>query len=167
MPPQRADDQNIQDPHLIARCEGAPDVLWCQHHCGIWRSTDAGASWREVSGVPVSGFGFAVAVHPRDPDTAWFAPAVADQRRVPVDGALVVNRTRDGGRRFETLRNGLPQKDCYDLIYRHCLAVAGDGRTLLMGSTTGNVWISEDAGDRWRAVSMNLPPVYAVRFGLD
>jgi hypothetical protein len=36
-----------------------------------------------------------------------------------------------------------------------------------MGSTTGNVWISEDAGDRWQAVSMNLPPVYAVRFGLD
>jgi hypothetical protein len=167
MPPQRADDQNIQDPHLIAQCEGAPDVLWCQHHCGIWRSTDAGASWHEVTDVPVSSFGFAVAVHPRDPDTAWFVPAVADQRRVPVDGALVVNRTRDGGRSFETLRNGLPQKDCYDLIYRHCLAVADDGCTLVMGSTTGNVWISEDAGDRWQAVSMNLPPVYAVRFGLD
>ena len=36
---------------------------------------------------------------------------------------------------------------------------------LLMGSTTGNLWSSFDGGDRWDAVSLNLPPIYAVRFG--
>jgi hypothetical protein len=165
MPPERADDQNIQDPHCIVRCAGAPGVLWCQHHCGIWRSTDDAASWQEVEGAPVSSFGFAVAVHPEDGGTAWFAPALADERRVPTDGALVVNRTRDGGASFETLREGLPQAHCYDLVYRHGLAVAGDGRTLMMGSTTGGLWASADAGDSWQTVSTNLPPIYAVRFG--
>ena len=34
----------------------------------------------------------------------------------------------------------------------------------MFGSTTGSVWVSEDAGDSWTALSSNLPPVYAVVF---
>jgi photosystem II stability/assembly factor-like uncharacterized protein len=165
MPPEQAGNPNTQDPHCIVRCAAAPQTLWCQHHCGIWRSVDGGANWIELKTAPVSAFGFAVAVHPRDPDTAWFVPAIADQTRVPVDGALVVNRTRDGGRSFETLREGLPQLNAYDLMYRHALDVAADGRTLLMGSTTGGLWASDDGGDHWQTVSLNLPPIAAVRFG--
>jgi photosystem II stability/assembly factor-like uncharacterized protein len=160
-----ADNPNIQDPHRIVRCAGAPDTFWCQHHGGIWRSTDDAASWQEIAGAPVSSFGFAVAVHPHDADTTWFVPAEADQRRVPVQGALAVNRTRDGGRTWETLRDGLPQQHAYDLVYRHGLAAADDGRSLLMGSTTGGLWASADAGDHWQAVSHPLPPIFAVRFG--
>jgi photosystem II stability/assembly factor-like uncharacterized protein len=165
MPPEQAGNPNIQDPHCIVRCAAVPQVLWCQHHCGIWRSTDSGQSWDEITTAPVSKFGFTVAVDPQDPDTAWFVPAIADQTRVPVDGALVVNRTRDGGRTFETLRAGLPQTHAYDLMYRHALDVAADGRSLLMGSTTGGLWASDDAGDHWRTVSLNLPMIHAVRFG--
>ena len=67
-------------------------------------------------------------------------------------------------RAFETLRQGLPQVHCYDLVYRHGLAVDGTGQHLLMGSTTGGLWASEDGGEHWQAVSLNLPPIYAVRF---
>ncbi len=164
MPPDQADNPNIQDPHRIVRCAASPDVLWCQHHNGIWRSDDNGARWHERQ-APLSNFGFAVAAHPQDAGTAWFVPAECDQRRVPLQGALVVNRTRDGGASFETLRQGLPQKDCYDIVYRHGLAVAGDGRTLLMGSTTGGLWGSFDGGDHWHTVAQNLPPIAEVRFG--
>jgi hypothetical protein len=164
MPPERAEDPVIQDPHRVVRCAAQPEVLWCQHHCGIWRSTDNAASWQALDATP-SSFGFAVAAHPDDAQTAWFVPAVKDERRVPVDGALVVTRTRDGGRSFEVLREGLPQQDCYDLIYRHGLDVGADGRTLLMGSTTGGVWASGDGGDHWQALPARLPPVYAVRLG--
>jgi hypothetical protein len=159
-----ADDPNIQDAHRIVRCAAAPDVLWCQHHGGIWRSADNAASWHEITTAPVSSFGFAVAVHPRDPDTAWFAPAEADQKRVPVGAAMVVNRTRDGGKSFETLRRGLPQEHAYDLVYRHGLAVADDGQTLLMTSTSGGLWASGDGGDHWQTVSTSLPQAVAVRF---
>jgi hypothetical protein len=164
MPPELAHEPNAQDVHRVQRCAAQPQVLWCQHHGGIWRSTDNAASWHEVK-APLSSFGFAVAVHPTEPDTAWFVPAVKDEKRVPVDGALVVNRTRNGGRSFETLRTGLPQQHAYDLVYRHGLDVGADGRTLLMGSTTGNLWASGDAGDSWQAVSAHLPPVAAVRLG--
>ncbi len=165
MPPEQANDQNVQDPHLIERCKVQPDRLWCQHHNGIWRSDDNAQSWVEVTDVPVSNFGFAVAVHPEQGDTAWFVPAIADQTRIPKDGALVVNRTRDGGRSFETLRSGLPQNDCYDLMYRHGLVVAPNGRQLMMGSTTGSLWSSSDAGESWSLAAAHLPPIHAVRFG--
>lgn len=165
MPPELADDQNIQDPHLINRCHQVPDVIWCQHHNGIWRSTDDAASWQQLNTpAGMSDFGFAVASHPRDPNTAWFVSAVSDQKRIPANAALSVMRTRDGGQTFESLHNGLPQQDCYDLIYRHGLAVSDNGLCLLMASTTGGLWVSENAGDDWQTISLNLPPVYAVRF---
>jgi hypothetical protein len=76
-----------------------------------------------------------------------------------------VNCTRDGGRSFHTHRSGLPQDHCYDLVYRHGLSVADDGRHLLMASTTGGLWASSHGGEHWQTVSLTLPPVYAVRFG--
>jgi len=163
MPPERAFDENMQDPHLIVQCPGAPDVYWCQHHNGVFRSADGGKSWEELE-VPPSSFGFAVAVHPNLPDTAWLVPAVKDECRIPVDGKVVVARTRDGGKSFEVVREGLPQVHAYDLVFRHALDVDGTGDRLAMGSTTGSVWISEDQGDSWQAVSHHLPPVYSVRF---
>ncbi|MDT3678509.1 MAG: exo-alpha-sialidase [Burkholderiaceae bacterium] len=162
MPPERAYDEIAQDVHRLAACASQPDTVWCQHHNGMFRSTDAGRSWRELTDVPVSSFGFAVAADPNDPLRAWFAPAVADLRRVPVDAAFAVLRTDDGGQTFHVLRNGLPQSHCYDLVYRHCLDVGADGRTLMMGSTTGSLWASDDSGDHWQTISTSLPPIAAV-----
>jgi hypothetical protein len=164
MPPEMAEQEAIQDAHRIVRCAAEPDKLWCQHHSGIWRSVDNGAQWTEVKDVPVSNFGFGVAVHPRQGDTAWFAPALADEQRIPVDAALATTRTMDGGASFAVQRGGLPQQHCYDLVYRHGLAVAEDGKTLLMASTTGSVWLSANGGDHWQTISTSMPPVYAVRF---
>jgi hypothetical protein len=84
---------------------------------------------------------------------------------VPVDAKLVVARTRDGGRNFAVLRQGLPQEHAYDLVYRHGLDVDESGNRLAFGSTTGGLWLSEDQGDTWRCLSTQLPPIHCVRFG--
>lgn len=165
VPDQSANDPEIQDPHCLVQCASAPDALWVQHHNGIFRSTDGSASWTEVTEAGPSTFGFAVAVHPQEPDTAWFVPAIKDEKRIPVDGKLVVTRTRDGGRTFDVLRQGLPQDHAYDLVYRHALAIDSSGDRLAFASTTGSLWVSENQGDRWSQVSAYLPPVYCVRFG--
>ncbi len=162
MPPERAEDPAIQDPHCVVACPADFKCMWTQHHCGIWRSRDGAHSWQEVKAAP-SSFGFAVAVHPRDPDTAYFVPAMSDQRRVPVDGRVVVSRTRDGGETFEVLSNGLPQRHAYDIVFRHALDIDATGERLAFGSTTGNLWISNDQGEHFESIS-NLPPIYAVRF---
>ena len=109
-------------------------------------------------------FGFAVAPHPSDPATAWFAPAVKDECRVPVDGRMVVTRTRDGGASFEVLGRGLPERGSYDLVYRHALVVDASGERLAMGSTTGNLWVSESGGEEWQQIDAHLPPIAQVAF---
>jgi photosystem II stability/assembly factor-like uncharacterized protein len=163
MPPERRFEENVQDPHRVVQCLAAPDRLWTQHHCAIFRSIDGGKNWTRIEAQP-SNFGFAVAVHPQDPDTAWFVPAVKDACRIPVDGKFVVTRTRDGGRTFESFSDGLPSPPAYDLVYRHGLAIDDTGSKLAMGSTTGGLWTSDDAGEHWQEVSAHLPPVYHVSF---
>ncbi len=167
VPPELTHDPNAQDVHCLAQCAAQPDRMWVQHHNGIFVSRDRGRTFVELQGVSPSAFGFAVAAHPLDPETAWFVPEIKDEKRIPVDGRLVVIRTRDGGRTFETLTRGLPQEHAYDVVYRHALAVDGTGTVLAFGSTTGGLWVSEDGGDSWVCLTHTLPPVYCVRFAPD
>lgn len=164
MPPELAEDGNTQDPHAIVQCAADPEVLWVQHHCGIYRTSDGGRQWQAIAAPAPSGFGFAVACDPRDPQRAWFVPAQADARRMPVDGRLVVTRTDDGGRSFQAFGAGLPQRDAFHLVYRHGLAITPDGALLAMGSTTGGLWISADGGEHWQAALRDLAPVATLRW---
>jgi hypothetical protein len=163
MPPERQFDPYIQDPHRVVSCPAEPRCLWASHHNGVFRSTDGTNKWQEVTVSP-SSFGFAVAVHPQKPDTAWFVPAESDQRRIPVAGRVVVSRTRDGGQSFTELTRGLPQRHAYDLTYRHALDIDRSGDRLAFGTTIGSLWVTVDQGDSWQTAAEHLPPVYAVRW---
>jgi hypothetical protein len=162
MPPELQGDSTIQDPHMMQQCLSKPDCLWIQHHNGVFRSQDGGKTWVNIKNVLPSVFGFAVAVHPKDPQTAWFVPAIKDERRIPVDGQLVVARTRDNGESFEVLRNGLPQEHAYDIVFRHALVVDDTGNKLAFGSTTGGLWTTDNQGDTWQAAVGRFPPIHAV-----
>ncbi len=164
MPPGEEYTAVAQDPHRLARCAGSPDVVWNQHHNGCFKSVDGGRNWTEITERAPSVFGFAVAAHPTNPDVAWFAPAVKDEMRIPVDGRLVLSKTSDGGESFDVFGDGLPASHAYDLVYRHALDVDASGEVLAMGSTTGSLWISEDAGEHWAMASANLPPIHFTRF---
>jgi hypothetical protein len=159
-----ADNPFVQDVHMMVQCQAKPDRFWVQHHCGIFKSVDNARSWQDVFAKP-SSFGFGVVVHPKNPDIAWFVPGIKDEKRYPVDGALVVTRTTDGGKTFKALKKGLPQKHSYDIAYRHALALDKTGNRLAFGSTTGNLWVSENQGDSWQQASGTLPPVHAVEWG--
>jgi hypothetical protein len=161
MPPDKQGEPLAQDVHRLARCAAAPDTIWCQHHNGIFLSRDAGATFTEIKADAPSHFGFAVAAHPDDPDTAWFVPGTQDVNRFPVDQRLVAMRTRDGGKSFEVLTDGLPTVPAFDLIYRHGLDVDGAVNRLVMGSTTGNLWVGDAGGTRWSLAAGHLPPIYA------
>ncbi len=164
VPPDLTHDPIAQDVHCLVQCTAQPQRMWVQHHNGIFISSDEGRNFTEIHNVTPSAFGFPVAAHPREPDTAWFVPEIKDERRIPVGGRLAVTRTRDGGKSFETLTKGLPQQHAYDVVYRHALDIDEGGDRLVMGSTTGGLWISEDQGDSWSEITHTLPPVYAARF---
>ena len=151
------------DPHIIVASPSNPDVLWQQNHCGIFRSVDDGVNWDNISeNEGPACFGFALSVDAQDERVAWVAPAVSAEYRVPVDRAIRICRTEDGGRTWQDLRDGLPQDNAYDLIFRHAMDVSGD--TLVFGTTAGNFYVTDDRGDHWRCLAHNLAVVYSARF---
>ncbi len=151
------------DPHSIKICQSNPDVIWQQNHCGIFRSVDAGKSWVDITDQKgLANYGFALVIDNDDPNRAWVIPATSDQIRVAVDQSLCVCRTEDGGKSWEAFREGLPQTNCFDIVLRHSFARSGD--TLVFGTNTGNLFISEDDGESWRNLNNYLPTVFALCF---
>lgn len=151
------------DPHRMVMSEGNAGTFWQQHHGGIYRSDDWCQSWRRVDQGEGNHayFGFAVAVDANDPDLAWVVPADSDERRMAIDGRMMVSRTEDGGNTWTTLTQGLPQENCYDLTYRHGLAQKNG--LVCIGTTTGNLFVSNDRGDSWHQAAGFLPPIYSVQ----
>lgn len=151
------------DPHILIAAPSDPDTMWQQNHCGIFRTSDGAQNWQDVSqtGGPAR-FGFAIAVADDNPNQAWVAPATADENRIAIKGALCICRTDDGGKTWTEQRNGLPQENCYDIVYRHALATSGDA--VVFGTTTGNLFFSPDRGEHWQVVNNYLPMVHSVHF---
>jgi len=149
------------DPHMIKMCQSDPDTIWQQNHCGIFLSRDGAHSWTDVT--PESGYGsygFPLAIDDHDPDTAWIIPAESDDQRVAKDQRLVVCKTEDGGKTWAKKTSGLPQESCFDLTFRHALnRIEG---LMVFGTTTGNLFMSLDEGERWQHCHAFLPPIHSV-----
>jgi len=150
-----------QDTHMLARGRQDPDVLWQQNHCGNMRSTDGGLTWTDVTAGLPSTIGFAIAMDESDDNVAWTVPMHSDEVRTAPDGALVVCRSDDGGNSWRELRDGLPQRHCYDIVFRHALDARGED--VVFGTTSGNLFASGDRGDSWGSIDFHLPPVNSVR----
>jgi hypothetical protein len=149
------------DPHFMLASPSNPDVLWQQNHCGVFRTVDAGKNWDNLSQGMVK-FGFPIVLDENDDMVAWVVPAQSDEYRIPINRALAVCRTDDGGKSWKEFRTGLPQEDCYDICFRH--AFDKSGKTLAFGTTAGNLYLSEDRGESWTCVANNLADIYSVRF---
>lgn len=153
--------------HKVAFHPARPRVLFMQKHYGVYRSDNAGESWRPVDqGLP-SNFGFPIAVHPHEPDTVYVAPITSDEEHYPPGGALRVWRSRDGGGSWEPLTRGLPDRRCYVNVLRDALATDSlDPAGVYVETTGGQLFASADSGESWRAVASCLPPVLSVEAAL-
>lgn len=151
------------DPHSIKICKSNPDVIWQQNHCGIFRSIDAGKTWGDITDPNgLANYGFALAIDDNDSDRAWVIPATSDQIRVAVDQSLCICRTDDGGKTWNEFREGLPQDSCFDIVLRHSFAKHDD--TLVFGTNTGNLFLSENNGESWKSLNNYLPTIFALCF---
>jgi len=149
--------------HRIAMHPSRPGVLFMQKHWDVMRSDDAGDSWREVSGDLPSDFGFPIGVHAHEPETIYVVPIKSDSEHYPPDAKLRVYRSRTGGHEWESLTNGLPQRDCYVNVLRDAMAVDSlDPCGVYFGTTGGQVYASADAGDRWAPIVRDFPAVLSV-----
>jgi photosystem II stability/assembly factor-like uncharacterized protein len=150
--------------HKVVNHPSRPERLFLQNHWGLYRSDDWGDNWTDIAnGVP-SDFGFAMEMHPRDPDTVYIIPIDSDQFRIVPEARLRVYRTRDAGASWEPLEDGLPQRDAYECVLRDGMATDGaDPAGIYFGTRSGKLYGSADGGDHWMQISDSLPPIVCVK----
>jgi photosystem II stability/assembly factor-like uncharacterized protein len=150
--------------HCLVMAPGRADRLYQQNHCGMYRSQDGGRQWESIEAGLPSTFGFPAAVHPRDPGTLYLLPLNGDSagRYVP-DGKTAVWRTRDGGDKWEALRQGLPQDNVFFGVLRRAMATDRlEPAGVYFGTNTGMLFASADEGDSWDRIAQYLPAIYSV-----
>jgi len=149
--------------HHVAMNPKRPGVLFMQKHWDVMRSDDAGENWREISGNLPTDFGFVIDVHAHEPETVYVVPIKSDGEHFVHDAKLRVYRSKTGGNEWEPLTKGLPQSNCYVNVLRDAMAVDNmDSCGVYFGTTGGQVYASNDAGDSWSAIVHDLPAVLSV-----
>ncbi len=151
--------------HKVDRHPTRPDTLFLQHHWGVYRSDDFGGQWEEIGANDLpSTFGFPVVVDPNQPDVAYVLPLTSDEFRCTPDAKLRVYRTTDGGSTWDALTDGLPQEGAWLTVLRDGFCADQLEPTgLYIGTRTGEVFASADAGESWQEVARHLPPVVCVK----
>jgi hypothetical protein len=157
--------------HKIARNDRAPGRLYMQNHggdpklpgIGVLRSDDYGRTWRSIAkGLP-SDFGFPIVVHPHDPDTVYVVPLEGMTRTCP-GGSPGVWRSENGGSSWKKLARGLPKKESFFTVLRDGMTIDDmKSPALYFGTTTGQLWMGREGGERWECLFDSLPPINCVK----
>ncbi len=164
--------------HKIARSEKAPGRLYMQNHggwadwtgpggprpnIGVLRSDDYGKSWRSIAAGLPTDFGFPIVVHPHDADSVYVMPLEPATRTCP-GGAPAIWRSENGGGSWSRLARGLPKQQSYFTVQRDAMTIDRlKTPALYFGTTTGQLWIGRDGGERFECLFDSLPPVHNVK----
>ena len=157
--------------HLEPSLNDADTVYAGVEDAALFRSTDGGKSWQELSGLRGHGTGpkwqpgaggmclHTVILDPSNPQRMWIAISAA--------GAF---RTDDGGKTWKPINRGLrsqyiPDPDAEVGHCVHHIAMNPRKPGLLFMQKHWDVMRSDDAGDNWKEVSGNLPTDFG--FAID
>ena len=139
---------------------------------GMYRSTDAGASWQHI-GLERSGSISRVRVHPDDPNVLWVGVLGQIFGSNPERG---VYRSTDGGETWEQVLSISDDAGIADLeldpfnprvLYAAAWRVERKPWTLIDGSDEGGLFRSTDGGDSWHRLEGGLPSGVLGRIGVS
>ncbi|MBI1876270.1 MAG: sialidase, partial [Acidobacteria bacterium] len=169
------DDQPVQAIGTLALAPSDPNTIWAGTGeawvirpsdvmgDGIYKSTDAGKTWKNM-GLPESGRIGRIVVHPTDPNIVF---ACVLGRATGPQQERGVYRTKDGGATWERVLFVNPDTGCSGLSMNAKdpnVLVAGTWQVVMhtwamfSGGPGGGVYISRDGGTKWsKAESAGLP----------
>ena len=157
------------DPHCVRMHPEQPDRLYQQNHCGIYRMDRGDGTWVRIGeNMPaeVGDIGFPIELHPRDVDTAWVFPMDGTDvwPRTSPDGRPAVYKTTDAGESWQRCDRGLPERAWFTVKRQAMCADGADPLGLYFGTTSGEVWASDDEGASWHRVAEHLPEIYSLEW---
>jgi len=151
-----------EDVHRIMIHPSNAKFLYAVTGRGLYTGAEAGARWEqwtrredEIGGYP-DGFVF----RPSDPNLMFMTAAhdAPGTWRTSHFAGARISRSKDGGRSWEILKNGLPDR-LQASIEAFCLEEAGNATAIYAATTAGEVISSNDLGDSWKVIVNGLPPV--------
>lgn len=153
--------------HRLIQHPTDPDTLYQQNHCGVYMTTDAGDTWRDIRSNLPSDFGFPIALDAHHPETL-FTIVEDPMGRANFEHGFTVYRTENAGEHWEPLTNGLPAGSTVRLgVLRHGMcADTLDPCGVYVGTNTGQLFATADRGDSWQMIADFLPPIYSVNVSI-
>ncbi len=162
------------DPNIVYAGMGEADLRGnASHGDGIYKSIDAGKTWKNVGLVDTQQIG-AVKIDPKDPNTAFVA---AMGHMAGPNAERGVFRTKDGGKTWKKVLFKSDKAGAIDLsidptnsqvIYASIYQFLRQPWTFESGGPDSGLWRSADGGDTWTDISHNpgMPKGLLGRIGI-
>jgi hypothetical protein len=172
-----------RDVHVVVRDPARLDTIYAGTGMGAYKTVNGGETWEWLGADLPHYYTTLVVVPGSPPDRVYQTSAGAGPRhwklprpsragehvvqvgslpRTESGASSAVYRSDDGGRTWTLLSNGLPVDDPYMAV---SLAVAPDDpQFAVAGYADGRIFASDDAGDHWMqlAVQLELSPLLNV-----
>jgi photosystem II stability/assembly factor-like uncharacterized protein len=156
----------------VAVSESDPNVVYVgmgeetlrgnvSHGDGMYKSTDAGKTWKKLPGLDDTRHIARVRVHPRNPDLVYVA---AIGHAFGPNEQRGVFRSKDGGKTWEKILYRSPQAGAIDLaldptnasvLYAALWQMVRKPWTFESGGPASGLFKSTDGGDTWQEITRN------------
>lgn len=151
-----------EDVHRLVIHPYNPKRMYVTGGNGLYVTSDGGTTWEHWTSrtAEIGGYPDMLLYHPKQPDLMLIAAAhdsPGTWRKTRFAGARI-SRSRDGGRSWEVLRNGLPDR-MQASIEAFCLEDWGESFSVFAGTTAGEVYCSNDGGEHWSRIISGLAPI--------
>lgn len=126
-----------------------PGLIWVGSSGGVVQLTrDNGATWTDATpaDLPARLDVTLIEASATDANTAYLIGSV------PADSHPYIFRTRDGGKTWQKIVNGLPENSIARSVRED-----PQRKGLIYGGTETGVYVSFDNGDHWQSLQLNLP----------
>jgi photosystem II stability/assembly factor-like uncharacterized protein len=152
------EDSQYKDIHRLALVHADPDIIYMTTGVGLYKSENAGETWdRLTTEDDLIGYPDPLFVDPHDAETVYIAGGKGGPAtwRSGYSNATVL-RSRNGGRSWDNIREGLPQptRGNFEAMSLHEMPQA---LALYLGTASGEIYESVDRGDSWQLIASGLP----------
>jgi len=151
-----------EDVHRTVINPKNPERIYVTGGDGVYVTSNGGKTWEHWTDrdSEIGGYPDLLVFVPSQPDRMFVAAAQCspgEWRQSHFAGARI-SRSRDGGKTWEILGNGLPDR-LQASVEAVALEESGSTVSLWAATTAGEVYYSGDAGDSWSIAVQGLAPI--------